>query len=298
MDIFAAQGKLHPTPPFDFRKTLVFLRRFPGAANEILLSHHSFAKAISVNGQVVIFRIKSVGRVDAPVLKYLLVSGQAISEEVKFAVLERASRYLSLYDNLTQFYRIGENDYKFTPVIRQLYGYHQVKFLTPFENACWGVLAQYTPLPRARQMKQMLVRHFGKSISIKNIHLYSFPEPVDLVYANIFDLQRVLGDDHRADYIQSLARAFADVDEDFLYQAPYREVYDWLLSLKGVGAWAATFIMSRGLGRTDRAPLSDRRLVDSAAKFYGEMVFAGISSIAEPYGEWQGYWAHYLHVAG
>ncbi len=297
MDFFTVQGKLHPTAPFDFHKSLKFLKISATEKNAQLLSANSLAKAILVKNQVIVFHIKSTGTVERPVLKYLLLSEQPISEEIKLHVLDRVSFFLSLYDNLEYFYRIGRHDNVFNPVIQKLYGYHPVKFLTPFENACWAILAQYTPLPVARRMKNALRQNYGTKIALQQFELYAFPDPLDLVYANIFEVQKLLGDDNKTEYILSLARAFKEVDDDFLRYSPYDEVYDWLLSLKGVGAWSAAFMMLHGLGRTDRVLQSDHRLISSAAKFYGEMVFAGISSIAEQYGEWQGYWAHYLRAA-
>ncbi len=297
MNFFAVPGKLHPTAPFDFQKSLKNLKIFAPEKNEQLMSENSLAKAILVEKQGVVIHIKSIGTIDQPVLKYLLLSEQTISEEVKLHVLDRVSFFLSIYDNLESFYRIGRHDDVFNPVIRKLYGYHPVKFLTPFENACWAILAQYTPLPVARRMKKALLHRYGTKISLHHFELCAFPDPLDLLYANIFEVQDLLGDDNKAEYLLALARAFTDVDDDFLRYSPYDEVYDWLLSLKGVGAWSAAFIMLYGLGRTDRVLLSDHRLISSAARFYGKMVFVGISSIAEQYGQWQGYWAHYLRVA-
>ena len=47
-------------------------------------------------------------------------------------------------------------DRPFAPVVRKLYGYHQVKFLTPFENACWAILTQRNPVPAAKEIKRAL----------------------------------------------------------------------------------------------------------------------------------------------
>ncbi len=74
----------------------------------------------------------------------------------------------------------------------------------------------------------------------------------------------------------------------------------WPRSIKGIGEWSADFIMVRGLGRMERVPLTEKRLVEAASKVYGlgeELSRDALQRLADKYGQWQGYWAHYLRVA-
>ena len=62
---------------------------------------------------------------------------------------------------------------------------------------------------------------------------------------------------------------------------------------------SATFIMVRGLGRMEYIPLTETRLLEAASKVYGhgkELGREELKRLAERYGIWQGYWAHYLRV--
>ena len=296
MHLFLDQGKLHPTSPFDFDKSLNFLKIFTPSQNEQLISGRSLTKAISIKGQAFIFRIKSVGTIDRPVLEYILLSEHPISEDQKYSALDRASFFLSLYDNLQSFYEAAANDLHFNPVIRRLYGYHQVKFLTPFENACWAVLTQRLPVLLAKRMKDLLVQTYGAPIQTQTSLMRSFPEPSQLSLENVKHLAKLLGNPQKAAYLHYLARAFHEVDEDFLRHAPYDQVQKWLQDIKGIGTWSATFILIRGLGRMERVPATDRRLIHAASRFYGQEVDRTIPQIADQYGSWQGYWAHYLKV--
>ncbi len=70
-------------------------------------------------------------------------------------------------------------------------------------------------------------------------------------------------------------------------------------TIKGIGEWSATFIMVRGLGRMEYIPLTETRLLEAASKVYGhgkELSREELIHLAERYGPWQGYWAHYLRV--
>ena len=110
---------------------------------------------------------------------------------------------------------------------------------------------------------------------------------------------KVIRNDRRTEYLLAIARAFSEVKEEFLKTAPDEEVEAWLRNIKGIGEWSATFIMVRGLGRMERVPLTETRLFEAASKVYGhgkELSREELKRLAERYGQWQGYWAHYLRV--
>lgn len=297
MNFFLAQGKLHPTPPFDFNKSLHFLKISTPARSDQFVVENALVKTISINGQAIMIRIDSLGSVNRPELQYRLLSEQPINEEVKFAALDRASFFLSLYDNLRPFYDIGEKDNHFSPVLKSLYGYHQVKFSSPFENACWAVLIRQNPLALARQMKDDLVTCYGSSIVVNGREFRAFPEPPHLSPVDEKELARVLENEAKARRIKSLARSFEDVNEEFLRRGSYGEVKEWLQNLEGLDAWGAAFVLLRGLGRMEEEPIIDRKLAGATHRFYGLLNQDHIPSIAEQYGQWQGYWSHYLRVA-
>src|SRR5207248_9144213 len=132
--------------------------------------------AVYVEGQVIGFQLMSTGTVDAPELQCTLFSEQPISEKIKSAALDRITFFLSLHDDLRPFYQIASNDTDFAPSVQELYGYHQVKFLTPFENACWAVLTQRNPMNMSQRMKQALIEAYGGSIDIQGTVYHAFPE--------------------------------------------------------------------------------------------------------------------------
>ena len=71
--------------------------------------------------------------------------------------------------------------------------------------------------------------------------------------------------------------------------------------IKGIGAWSAAFILIRGRGRMEALPTGEARHAEIVSRLYfaGKSATAAeVARIAAPYGEWQGYWAHYLRAAG
>jgi DNA-3-methyladenine glycosylase II len=297
--MYSETGTLNPTPPFDFDKSLSFLGVFMPTKQEQTISSHTLTKAISIDGQAVVFQLNSIGTIENPQLEYTLFSAEPISEETQNTVVERMTFFLSLKDDLRSFYDIAREDTDFASIIELLYGYHQVKFLTPFENACWAVLTQRNPMKIAQKTKQVLIEKYGKHVEVHGTVYWAFPEPMQIAIADESELLKVIRNDRRTEYLIATARAFSEVEDEFLTSAPDEEVEAWLRNIKGIGEWSATFIMIRGLGRMEYVPLTETRLFEAASKVYGhgkELSREELKRLAERYGPWQGYWAHYLRV--
>jgi len=298
--MYQETGTLTPTPPFDFSKSLQFLGIFGPTKNEQTVSTHSLTKAISIDGQTVVFQLTSIGTTEKPGLEYTLFSAKPFSQAMENAVVERITFFLSLKDDLQPFYRLGRADPDFAPIIEHLYGYHQVKFLTPFENACWAVLTQRNPMKIAQQTKQALVEKYGSSLEVSGSVYWAFPEPMQIAVVDESELLKMIRNDRRTEYLVAAARAFSEADEEFLKTASDEAVEAWLRNIKGIGEWSATFIMVRGLGRMERVPLTEARLFEAASKVYGhgeELNRDDLKRLADTYGSWQGYWAHYIRFA-
>jgi DNA-3-methyladenine glycosylase II len=298
MTLHSLEGRLAAAAPFDFGQSLKFLGLFRPAMGEQQIGEQALTKATSFNGQTVVFHLRSVGTVDAPALNYSLYSDMPMDEPLREAAEARIRFFLSLDDDLRPFYALGQADPAFAPIIEALYGYHQVKFLTPFENACWAILSQRNLIAVSRRMKQGLTESFGSALDVDGERYEAFPEPFALAMRNTDEVNAVVRNLWKAEGLVSVARAFDNVDEVWLRGAPDDEVERWLLGIKGIGAWSASFILLRGLGRMRILPAGDKWLTEAASVVYGQMVTQeDVTRLAAPYGEYAGYWAHYLRAA-
>ena len=298
MGLYTEEGTLRPTAPFDFAKSLDFLGKFPPMREDQTVSELSMTKAVRVGGRAIVFQLKPTGTIKMPGLKYSLFADHPFSRGLTEVVIDRISFFLSLSDDLDHFYRIAINDSNFAPVLQKLYGLHQVKFLTPFECACWAVLSQRNQLSAARKAKQALLERFGTNLEV-NGHVYrAFPEPGQLSEASKEELKALLKHERREEYLGEIIKAFNQVDERFLRTADYDKVDEWLKSIRGIGEFSARLILLRGLGRMEKLAI-EKRLIAAAAKVYGKpMTTQRLHVIAEKYGKWKGYWAYYLRTAG
>jgi len=270
---------------------------FPPMQEDQTVSEVSLTKAIPVGGRTIVFRLKPTGTIKMPALKYTLFSDHPFSHGLTDVILDRISFFLSLNDDLDQFYRIAINDPNFAPVLQKLYGLHQVKFLTPFECACWAVLSQRNQLNAARKAKQALLERFGTSLEVNGQVYRAFPEPGQLAETSNEDLKQLIRHERREDYLAHITKAFTEVDERFLRTGEYDKVEDWLKNIRGIGEFSSRLIMLRGLGRMDKLAV-EKRLIAAAGRVYGRpMKEQRLHVIAEKYGRAKGYWAYYLRTA-
>ena len=120
------RGRLEAIPPFDFGKTLDYLRAFPPTAMDQAVADDSFIKAFQVQGRTLAAVIEGRASPDQLHLNYTLYSDRRISTELESAFTDRLSSMLSLGDDLRPFYALGEQDPKFQPILESLFGYHPV----------------------------------------------------------------------------------------------------------------------------------------------------------------------------
>ena len=292
-------GYITPTAPYDFTKSLNFLGFFSPTQGEQDVTEQVLTKAVYVNGQLIAFGLTSTGTIDEPQLAYTLFSEHLIEDKIKDAALDRITFFLSLDDDLRPFYALGREDIEFAPIVQELYGYHQVKFLTPFEIACWAVLTQRNPMNMSHRMKKSLVDTYGGTITVNGIVYSAFPEAERMVHVSEDELTGVVRNTRKAEYLVAAIKAFQDVDEHFLRTGDYDEVEVWLRSIRGFGAWSASFVMVRGLGRMEKLTVNEKVMIGAASRLYGhgkDLSQAEVERIAEKYGPYKGYWGHYLRV--
>ncbi len=290
---------LTPVAPFDFGKTLDFLDSFAPAMGGHQHDSRSLTKALAIDGQTVGFRVTNEGSVEQPQLSCTLYAEAPIRAALKAEALDQIAYFLSLNDDLCPFYDLAQTDEAFAPVVEALYGYHQVKFASPFENAVWALISQRNLMSVAGKMKAALAERFGGTLTLGGETYRAFPDPARLAQATSYELAEAIGHGAKAVLIQGAAKAFSRMDDHWLRDAPYAEVEAWLKSIKGIGDWSATFILLRALGRSERLPVKERRTLDAAAKAYGLFSIndAELYRIGARYGKYIGLWAHYLRAA-
>lgn len=298
MQLHSLSGHLDPKPPFSFTQSLGFIESFTPVAGEQNTQKRALIKAIMAAEQPILFKVTEAEAVRQPTLDYIMYTECPADKMLENAALDRIRFYLSLDNDLLPFYEMAEQDPPFREVVQQLYGFHQVKFATPFENACWAVLTQRMAEPAARSLKRCLVERFGSKLQLDGDGYWAFPSARQLNKAGEGEIAATINHSRKAGYLAAAAYAFSSVEEEWLRTGDYNEVHSWLRDIKGIGEWSANFVLVRGLGRMEHIEI-EKNLIEAARRVYGSQIAEkDLQDIAEGFTAWQGYWALYLRTGG
>ncbi len=290
---------LRAAPPFDFAHTCALLRSSGAMRGDHTLTDTSLTKALLVDDVPVAFRVGWSGTPEAPELAATLYAPQPITRAGEAAAHERIDFFLGLSDDLRPLYGLAQQDQEFLAVVHQLYGYHRLKLLSPFEAACWAVLTQHNHMSIAGAMRRALTRAFGRCMAVEGQEHWAFPGPLEIAAADPAYLHWLIKNERRAIYVQEVARAFMVADEPAMRTGDYQAAMAWLLSIPGIGPWSAGFVLNQGFGRTEGPLGIDSTLLRAAAEVYGSREVTtteDVRRIAEDYGPHQTYWANYLRA--
>ena len=291
--------ELPATPPFSLEQTLSFVRAFYARDYERVPAHEQIVegklrRVVSVAGKPLLFEVEA-GTAETVVVTFY---AERLDDALVAAATDRVRFYLGLDDDLTPLY--SRADPVFKGVLEDLYGYHMLKVLTPFEAACWAMVQQRTPNAFAHKTMARFTEQFGSRLTIGGETHTAFPEARAMAGDPHARVLAATNNTRKTERMLSLIGTFAGADETFLRRAPYGDVARWLLKIRGFGAWSVDFVMLRGLGRTDLAPWTDTGLLRAVSKIYtgGFEVSPGYArELAERYGGEQGLWAHYVKFA-
>lgn len=289
---------LEPTPPFAFDQTLAFVDGFVPCADDRLCRDGTLVTGGYADGDPFVATVA----VDRP--RADRDGADALAVDVRWpagdgdpaAVAGSLRRFLSLEDDLRPLYRAAAGDSAFGSVVETLYGYHHVRFPTPFEAACWAALSQRTPWTVAQHQKRALVEAAGRVVSLDGYEVTCFPSP-DRVLAAREAVAEAIAHERKSKTILGAASAFASSDLRALDDVALRER---LAEIWGFGDWSSEFVALRGFGRMDRLPTTEQRLREVVADLY-DLDADGASDddlaeLCEPYAQLPGYWAHYVRV--
>ncbi|HEY0797990.1 MAG TPA: hypothetical protein VGD50_02515 [Candidatus Baltobacteraceae bacterium] len=292
-------GALAPAAPYDFAATIRFIECFAPGAGEQRVDDSHITRAVTVDGHAIGFSVTSEGTLEAPLLAYELFASHPVSQHTLQAARERIAFYLSIDDRLHPFYERAAVDPSMARLTQAAYGFHQVKFMTPFENACHGILSQRTPIALMKRRKDALVARFGGGVTIEGVLHRAFPNAAQLAQCPIEKLAEAIAHPLSARRLLGCAHAFAAVDEEWLRSAPVDEVEQWLLDIEGVGPWTAGFVLIRGLGRLEYRVTPDEPLIEAYREIYAEpqATAAEVRRVADGYAPLSGLWAVYLRAA-
>lgn len=283
--------RIRPQQPFEFDQSLAFIQGFAPCSGDHITGDGRLTTGGYADDRPFVVRVTEAGPETLDVeIEWLAGRGD------EAAVAEWLRGFLSLDDDLTELYETADTDPAFERVVEDLYGYHHVRFTTPFEAACWAALSQRTPMQVARGLKRSLVEACGRIAHVDGREVLLFPTP-EMVVANAPAVEAAIDHDRKRKTVLAAAEAFEIEDLSRLGDEPLRER---LAAIWGFGDWSSEFIALRGFGRLSGLPRTETRLREAVADLYelntDEASDSDLDRLSEPYAPREGYWAHYIRI--
>lgn len=281
--------EIFPPKEFDFSQCLVFLAR---SDQEILhqIEGGCLFKLIKVDGELVLFKLKST---PPSIRAEFLIGPQSTNAREKVAAY--IWEWFDFDQDLRSFYHLAANDNVLRQVCDDYYGLRMMGIPDLFEALTWAIIGQQINLTFAYTLKRRFVEHFGECMTIEGKTFCVFPEVEKIASLHVDALRKLQFSSRKAEYIIGIAQAINDgeLSKDMLLQKQdYQQVHASLVSIRGVGAWTADYVMMKCLHYSSAFPVADVGLHNALKKQLGLDEKPTIEEIRVLGTEWEGWQAY------
>ncbi|AWD25379.1 MULTISPECIES: DNA-3-methyladenine glycosylase family protein [Micrococcales] len=195
------------------------------------------------------------------------------------AAAEQVCRFLSLDVDARAWAAVGDRDPIIATAQRALPGYRPCGFHSPYEAAAWCVLSQRTRVPVAARVRRDLIVAHGDD--------GAFPAPDALIRA--IDAGELDLPGRKPDYLRAVAEAALTglLNGPRLRTTPEESARRELLTVTGIGPFAADLVLIRGANAQDVLPRAERRLYAEISYQYGpESLLEEVAERWRPFRSW------------
>lgn len=278
-----------PPEAFCFKECLIFLGR---SDLEVLhdIQDQRLMKLIKVNCEQVLLKITSNNHrliVEFPLGE---PSGKSKKEAADFI-----SDWFDLKKDLLNFYDVASRDVILQPLADRYYGLRMIGIPDLFEALTWAIMGQQINLKFAYTLKKRFVEHFGEKRDYEGRSYWLYPTPETIAELELEDLRNLQFTSRKAEYVLGIAKEIVTgrLSKDSLIdlREPVKQ-HQALLSIKGVGAWTADYVMMKCLLETSAFPVADVGLHNAIKKQLNLETKPKLDEIREAAKNWSGWEAY------
>lgn len=166
-----------------------------------------------------------------------------------------AMRLLGLTFDVRGFEAFALRDPVLAPLVEKRRGLHLPLTTTAFDALCWAILGQQINLAFALGLRRDILELAGERVG----GLIAHPTPERLAALDPAELTRRRFSRSKAEYLIDTAAAVAagELDPEALGRGSAVAAEAALTRLRGIGTWTARYVLMRGAGFVDAAPVGD-----------------------------------------
>ncbi len=178
-----------------------------------------------------------------------------------------ALRMLGLTSDVRGFEAFAGGHPVLAPLVAARRGLHLPLTATVFDGLCWAIIGQQINLAFAFGLRRDVIELAGERIG----DLIAHPTPERLAALDVETLRRRRFSRSKAAYLLDTAAAVASgrLELEALGAGSAAEAEHVLTAWRGIGTWTARYVLMRGIGFADAAPIGDAALAAALAHATG-----------------------------
>lgn len=177
-----------------------------------------------------------------------------------------ALRMLGLGTDVAGFEARARRDPRMRALLARRAGLRIPLVATPFDALCWAIIGQQINVRFASALRRELLELAGERVLDFRAH----PSPARVAALDAEELGKRRFSRSKAEYVIGAARAVvgARIALDRLHEGSAVAAERELTNVRGIGTWTARYMLMRGAGFADCAPIGDVALAAALAKLY------------------------------
>ena len=210
------------------------------------------------NGIPIKYTLNQEGSVDEFTIK-VSMTGSMITEDIGKQLRSHLNQVLGLKDELKSFYGIfADVSEPLSSTFSHLRGLRLMRATNVYESLIFSILSQNNSARLMNRTARLLMQHYGARVDFPDgTSHYLFPTPETLASCAVRQLRSKTSMGYRAKPVVAVSRMVCK-DELRLHELtkfPYKEAFDVVLELPGVGPKVADCFLLYGLGKKEAAPV-------------------------------------------
>lgn len=254
------------TPPYDFDLSIQAL---DSSMPPAIYKDKTYLRALNLsNNKEIVIKIKSVGKLNAPILKVEVLFDRGHSTKDINEIRQTLEWMFDFKMDLKPFYdNLRISDSKLYAISQQLKGLKIMTEPNPFEVLIKCVCFQMISFSAAMKVVSILVNNFGHTSKIDS-KLYIFPTPNELIDG--LSREKSMLSKQKIQCLREISKIVCEhgLDLNNLRKMSNEEIIEYLCSIKGIGTWTAELFLIWGLKRYRVIPADDKAAKRILSEFY------------------------------
>ena len=234
---------IQPPAPYSFELTVRKPAGWPWLTPEEVYENGVLWTATRIGNVVVGLRLTSLGTPQKPSVKCDVFSGVKLSKDQRQMIVGRLKRYLGANEDISEFCALGRKDTILKGTVKRLCGMRDT-IMDLFPSLLLATTLQMAPIKRSEQMMDLLLKHYGDSVSFDGKRIVMWPSSETIAKASLRDLRRKCKLGYRAKNLKAIAKSlekgFPDIEQ--LAEMTPEDAKAKLLELRGIGEYSVGIV--------------------------------------------------------